>query len=375
MMDHYEILWAFCEASAWAENVEVVYQRIVDTASRCFEADNVSIHLVDLDDEHFVRRASHSSADVAKDYPSALAVSFGRLRMLFESHDLIIMDYLNPNDQDVIPPESIEEGYMSALSIPLYIGSGSIGMLSLAFKRPLPFDEDDLEFLKHLGRALGVLVDRVRLSKKDLELQMLKERKRLSSEIHDNIAQLISAIGIKADTAIECREEGDMEALENELDGLAEMTRRVTKMLRAEMLTLRTSLDEEGDIAAGIVDLLTDFHDRWGIEVNVENECAGRVVTADYVQLQLVRIVNEALQNVLRHARANRVDARLLIKDKVFAVSVKDDGVGFNITDVAPERLGLRIMHERALSAGGTLTIRSDSAGTEVYVEVPALIM
>ena len=132
MMDHYEILWAFCEASAWAENVEVVYQRIVDTASRCFEADNASIHLVDLDDEHFVRRASHSSADVAKDYPSALAVSFGRLRMLFESHDLIIMDYLNPNDQDVIPPESIEEGYMSALSIPLYIGSGSIGMLSSA---------------------------------------------------------------------------------------------------------------------------------------------------------------------------------------------------------------------------------------------------
>ena len=164
---------------------------------------------------------------------------------------------------------------------------------------------------------------------------MLKERKRLSSEIHDNIAQLVSAIGIKADTAIECREEGDMEALDEELDSLAEMTRRVTKMLRAEMLTLRTSLDEEGDVAAGIVELLTDFRDRWGITVDISNECAGRIVAADYVQLQLVRIVNEALQNVLRHAHADRVDARLLTKDKVFAVSIKDDGVGFNIGSVA----------------------------------------
>lgn len=248
-------------------------------------------------------------------------------------------------------------------------------MLSLSFKRALPFDDEDLVFLKSLGAALGSLVNRVLMTKKDVELQMLMERKRLSNEIHDNIAQLVSAIGIKVDTAIECREEDNLEALDEELDNLADMTRKVTKMLRAEMLTLRTTLDEGGDVAEGIRDLLLDFQDRWGIPVDYSNECRGRVVAAEYVQLQLVRIVNESLQNVLRHSKADRIEAALSSNDKVFKVSIRDNGVGFNIQAVAPERLGLRIMRERARSAGGELWIKSDSAGTEVVVEVPALIV
>ncbi len=373
--DRYAILWEFCQASAWADDPKTVYGRIVDTAVRCFKCDNVSLHLIDVDNHHFVRRAAYSDAGVENSALESVTIDVGRMRMLYESQDLIVMDYAHPNDQDVIPQEAIEAGYMSAVSIPLYVESGSIGMLSLAYKRSLPFDEEGLDFLRSLGSALGSMVNRVLMTKKDLELQMLKERKRLSSEIHDNIAQLVSAIGIKADTAIECREEGDLEALDEELDNLAEMTRKVTKMLRAEMLTLRASLDEGGDVAKGICELFEDFQSRWGIPVDCRNECAGRVVAAEYVQLQLVRIVNESLQNVLRHSKAHHVEAILSSKDKVFEVSIRDDGVGFNIEAVAPERLGLRIMKERARAAGGSLTLSSGSTGTQVVVEVPALIV
>ena len=373
--DRYAILWEFCQALAWADDPKTVYQRIVDTAVRAFDCESVSLHLIDVDSNYFIRRAAYSDNVSEIVGSGAVTLDVGRMRILYETQDLIIMDYDNPNGQDEIPEEAIDAGFKCAISIPLYIESGSIGMLSLSFKRPLPFDDEDLAFLKSLGAALGSLVNRVLMTKKDVELQMLMERKRLSNEIHDNIAQLVSAIGIKVDTAIECREDDDLEALDEELDNLAEMTRKVTKMLRAEMLTLRTTLDEGGDIADGIRDLLLDFQDRWGIQVEYSNECRGRVVAAEYVQLQLVRIVNESLQNVLRHSKADRIEAVLSSSGKVFKVSIRDNGVGFNIQAVAPERLGLRIMRERARSAGGELVLKSDSAGTEVVVEVPALIV
>ena len=373
--DRYAILWEFCQALAWADDPKTVYQRIVDTAVRAFDCESVSLHLIDVDSNYFIRRAAYSDNVSEIVGSGAVTLDVGRMRILYETQDLIIMDYDNPNGQDEIPEEAIDAGFKCAISIPLYIESGSIGMLSLSFKRALPFDDEDLAFLKSLGAALGSLVNRVLMTKKDVELQMLMERKRLSNEIHDNIAQLVSAIGIKVDTAIECREDDDLEALDEELDNLAEMTRKVTKMLRAEMLTLRTTLDEGGDIADGIRDLLLDFQDRWGIQVEYSNECRGRVVAAEYVQLQLVRIVNESLQNVLRHSKADRIEAVLSSSGKVFKVSIRDNGVGFNIQAVAPERLGLRIMRERARSAGGELVLKSDSAGTEVVVEVPALIV
>ena len=373
-LERFAILQSFCEAVAWAEDSNVVYQRIADTAVKCFGCDNVSLHLIDSNTMEYIVRAATSGNIPGAYQPSTLSVDTGRMRLIFESQDLIIMDYTNPNDQDVIPPEAILEGYKSAVSIPLYTEAGSIGMLSLTYKRPLPFDDDDLVFLKSLGRALGPLVNRILMSKKDLQLQILRERKRLSNEIHDNIAQLVSAIGIKADTAIECREEGDMEALDEELDNLAEMTRKVTKMLRAEMLALRAPLDEEDDIAESIRDLVFDFRDRWGIQVEVKDECDGRIITSEYAKLQLVRIVNESLQNVLRHSQADSVAVTITGKDKDFKVAIRDNGIGFKMSDVAPERLGLRIMKERALSAGGSLTIRSDSTGTEVIVSVPAMI-
>jgi NarL family two-component system sensor histidine kinase LiaS len=210
------------------------------------------------------------------------------------------------------------------------------------------------------------------MSKKDVELQMLRERKHLSSEIHDNLSQMVSALAIRADIAQSCLEDGDDEAHDRELEMLANQARQVTKVLREEMLSLRAPIEGAGDVVADVAERLDRFQSQWGIQTHFSTSNASHLVVSEYVRLQLARIVNECLQNVLRHSRATEVQVTLERKNGSVLISIRDNGQGFDVAAVAPERLGIRIMRERAASSGGSLSVVSGSSGTTVFIEVPA---
>ena len=246
-------------------------------------------------------------------------------------------------------------------------------MLSVVFVDELPFAEDDFDFLLEIGRILGTLVQRVQMSKKDLELKVLKERKQLSSEIHDNISQMVSALAIRADIASSCLDEGDLDALDSEIDAISMQARRVTKVLREEMLSLRTPIEGAGDVGADLAEILDRFESQWGIGVLLTVRDGEGIVVSEYVRLQLARIFNECLQNVLRHSRATQVQVVIGRKNNRVLISISDNGIGFDTASVAPERLGIKIMRERAASAGGKVSVASGSQGTTVFIEMPVV--
>lgn len=367
----YETLVAFCSAMEWAPDVSTVYQRIVDISSECLECDSAHLHLLDTDGERFVCHASRDVSELRVESSMPITKSLGRMANLMDFGELIIMDYMSPHEQDVIPKLAIELGYRSAISIPLKSSAGVFGMLNIVYKRTLPWSQDDYGFLLDIGSVLGTFVQRVQMSKKDLELQMLQERKQLSSEIHDNVSQMVSALALRADIATSCLDEGDLLGLATELDSLASQARQATKMLREEMLSLRTPIEGTGDVVSDISEALARFEDQWGFEVEVDNQIEGEAVVSDYARLQLVRIVHECLQNILRHSRASAIEVTLARRNGKALISIRDDGVGFDVAAVAPERLGIRIMRERAVSAGGSLSVVSSAQGTTVFIEMP----
>ena len=367
----FETLVAFCGAMEWAADSETVYQRIVDVSSEYFECDSAHLHLIDIDGKRFVKYASHDGSTLTASAEVTVTPNVGRMANLINNGELIIMDYERPHEDDVIPDAAIELGFRSAVSIPLSSSSGVLGMLTVVFRNELPFDGDDCDFLLEIGRILGTLVQRVQMSKKDLELQMLKERKHLSSEIHDNISQMVSALAIRADIASSCLDDGDMDALGSEIDAIGVQARQVTKVLREEMLSLRTPIEGAGDVGDDIAEILGRFEGQWGIEVAFTTKDADGVVVSEYARLQLARIINECLQNILRHSRATQVHVSLKRKNNLALISIRDNGVGFDVADVAPERLGIRIMRERAASAGGNVTVASGAQGTTVFIEMP----
>ncbi|HAM14738.1 MAG TPA: hypothetical protein DCP91_02510 [Eggerthellaceae bacterium] len=369
----FETLAAFCGAMEWTADPETIYQRIVDVSSEYFECDSAHLHLIDIDGKRFVKYASHDELVESAVAQVTVTPSVGRMANLLNFGELIVMDYEHPHEKDVIPDAAIELGYRSAVSIPLSSSSGVLGMLSVVFAEELPFAEDDFDFLLEIGRILGTLVQRVQMSKKDLEFKMLKERKQLSSEIHDNISQMVSALAIRADIASSCLDDGDLDALDSEIDAISVQARQVTKVLREEMISLRTPIEGAGDVGADLAEILDRFEGQWGIGVLLTvrgDEC---IVVSEYARLQLARIFNECLQNVLRHSRATQVQVVIGRKNNRVLISISDNGVGFDIARVAPERLGIKIMRERAASAGGKVSVASGSQGTTVFIEMPVV--
>ena len=369
----YETLYAFCQAMEWTANSAAVYQRIVDTSVEYLECDSAHLHLLDIDGQTFVRHAFNVDAALSNYVDKPINSSVGRMAALLESGDLIIMeDYAHPHAEDDIPAIALEMGYRSAISIPLNSSSGVLGMLSVVYRRELPWSQDDYEFLLEIGRVLGMLVQRVQMSKKDVELRVLRDRKQLSSEIHDNVSQLASAVAIRSDIAMTCLDEGDFEGLSHELEYVGDQARQLTKVLREEMLSLRTPIEGPGNVEENLRNVFARFKQQWGIPVKLESHCDAPVYVSEYVHLQLSRIINECLQNVLRHAHASTVNATLDRRNGSVFISLRDDGVGFDVGAVSSERLGIRIMRERAKSVGGNVTVVSGSQGTTVFIDMPA---
>lgn len=373
--DRFELLAALCASFEWASDADMVYRRLAVTAARCFECESAHIHLLEFDGYNLMRCASYFDPSVEEpDEHVAVTFDVGRMASLITSGDLIIMDYLHPHDEDVIPDLALEIGFKSGVSIPLSTPSGVVGMLTLGYNRARSWDAEDQRFLLEVGRALGVMVQRVQMSKKELELQMLRERKRLSSEIHDTVSQMVSALAIHADIAVECLGEGDAAGAKKEMGVVADQARQITKVLRQEMLSLRESIEGEGDLEEDIVGILERFEVQWGCKVVFAKEGDAETVVPEYARLQLSRIVNECLQNVVRHARASSVRVTLRRENGSAVLVIADDGIGFDPAAVAPERLGIRIMRERAASIGGSVSLESGDRGTMVTIKAPIMV-
>ena len=126
------------------------------------------------------------------------------------------------------------------------------------------------------------------------------------------------------------------------------------------------------DLVSAIADCVDDF--RQACQVKADLVVAGRCTLPRDKQIQAVRIVQEALVNVRRHAQAKSVQVKLSGDTEAIRIIIKDDGAGFDVYEVGADysHLGTMLMHERAQRSGGFLTLQSlPGRGTEVTVHYP----
>ncbi|HEX5273169.1 MAG TPA: PAS domain S-box protein, partial [Gemmataceae bacterium] len=200
-----------------------------------------------------------------------------------------------------------------------------------------------------------------------------EERHRIARELHDQMGQHLAALGL----GLKALKDGepDPSGDHGRLQQLQELTDLIGKEVHDLALKLRpTALDDLG-LPTALENYLEDWSARAGVEVDFQSagQEAGRLPPA--VETALYRAVQEALTNVLKHARARHVSVVLRrTTDQALAV-VEDDGCGFDpdaVTGAAAGRLGLLGMRERLGLVGGTLTVESTpGAGTTVIARVP----
>jgi signal transduction histidine kinase len=192
------------------------------------------------------------------------------------------------------------------------------------------------------------------------------ERQRIARDLHDSVSQSLFSTTLHVRTAqraLELEELDPTGSVGEELSEIGQLTRGALAEMRALIFELRPgALAEEASALSA----------REGLVIEVDGPGARLPVGPD-VEEQLYRLGQEALANVVKHARASSATVRIAVKDDTVLVEVSDDGRGFDPAAVGREHFGLRSMRGRVADLGGRLEVTSKlGRGTLLRVEVPA---
>jgi ligand-binding sensor domain-containing protein/signal transduction histidine kinase len=200
---------------------------------------------------------------------------------------------------------------------------------------------------------------------------VLDERNRIAREIHDNLAQDILGISVQLELVSRTMPGGE-EAARSHLDRARILVRSSIAEARRYVWDLRSQALESNDLPAALNETARRLTAETGVQAQVQVSGTFRPLTP-LVESNLLRIGQEAINNAVKHARANRILVNLKFDSKHVQLSVRDDGHGFDVEKQSKNgHFGLVGMHERAEQMGGTLLIRSGPGeGTEVVVDVP----
>ncbi len=255
-------------------------------------------------------------------------------------------------------------------SVPLQVSTGDelkrLGMLNVAGPEWRELEEDELNLLHTIGDLLGVAVERARLHARRLESAQTEERNRLAREIHDTIAQDLSAIAFQLEAAEALlAQQSDPERVRKSVSTALDLTRKGLEEARRSVLDLRAAPLEGRTLPAALAALAAET-----ATVTFESSPSS-VPLPPAVEVGLYRIAQEAIHNALRHAAAACVELRLEISTESVRLIVQDDGKGFP-EGASSGRFGLVGMRERARLLGGSFQVESSpGAGTRITAEVP----
>jgi signal transduction histidine kinase len=201
------------------------------------------------------------------------------------------------------------------------------------------------------------------------------ERQRIARDLHDSVSQSLFSTTLHLRTAQHALARGGLDAsgpVEEELSEIGQLTRGALAEMRALIFELRPgALAEEGLVAA-LTKQAAALSGREGLVIAVDGP-DGRLPLEPEVEEQLYRLGQEALANVVKHARASSATVHIAATDDTVSVEVSDDGRGFDPGVVGPEHFGLRSMRGRVADLEGRLKVRSTPGrGTVIRVEVPA---
>jgi signal transduction histidine kinase len=201
------------------------------------------------------------------------------------------------------------------------------------------------------------------------------ERQRIARDLHDSVSQSLFSTTLHVRTAQHAlaREGlGSTGSVGEELSEIGQLTRGALAEMRALIFELRPgALADEGLVAA-LTKQASALGAREGLAIEVDGP-DGRLPLEPEVDEQLYRLGQEALSNVVKHARASRATVRIAATDDTVSIEVADDGRGFDPAAVGPEHFGLRSMRGRVADLGGRLQVTSaPGRGTVLRVEVPA---
>jgi two-component system NarL family sensor kinase len=264
------------------------------------------------------------------------------------------------------------DGLRYHASIPLYAREKQLGVLNVASTDWRELSPDDLRLLYTIGDLLSIAIERSRLFARSAQMSIVEERNRLAREIHDTLAQGLTAVSLQLESADALLEaSADPERVRKAVRQALSLTRANLEEARRSVLDLRAAPLEGRTLMKALEALAQEASARGKTKVRFEASGDDRPLPVR-VEAGLYRIAQEALANVEQHARARLARLRLELTPEQALLRVWDNGQGFEPSQVPKDRYGLIGMNERARLLGGTLSLESSpGGGTCLEVTIP----
>ena len=303
--------------------------------------------------------------------------------------------------------QSLKREHVTALMhVPLITKGCALGSMCVGTREDLQFDSDEQSLLTAIGNQIAIAVENARLYAEVQRKERLRgelftkalaaqedERKRIARELHDEVSQSLTALLYEAEDGLEMDERP---TTQKRLQSICDLTQHTLNNIHKLIFDLRPSmLDQLGLIPAlrwlaetrlqvkGVrVAVSASSNSRWS-----DNDTDHRL--SPEIETALYRVIQEAINNIARHAAARNVEILLELDEKTARVSIKDDGIGFDLAELntAAARdldetdqslanntrgLGIIGMQERIELMGGELEIlTAPMTGTQIHIRVP----
>ena len=258
------------------------------------------------------------------------------------------------------------EGYQTLISFPLCSKNHTFGALTLFNRAHKEMDADLVQFLTCATNQLGLAIENARYQEEMEQVAILEERARLGRELHDNQAQMWGYLNLRTRGIIDMLQMGQVSQATVALRKMRGIIKESYEEVRRSIFDLRYSAPANGDLSTALQHYLEEYTLQCGIKTELTPTDSLVWQFAGVVEIQLLRIIQEALTNVRRHAQATKVRVSLERCEGGTVVRIEDNGQGLHHsreTITGRPRFGLQIMRERAESVGGQLNIGASRWG------------
>ena len=269
-----------------------------------------------------------------------------------------------------LPLETMFPNVCTWMGVPLIVKSKVIGMLSLAHEQPNYYKPQALNLVQAFANQVAIAIDNARLYQQAQEMAAMAERARLARELHDSVTQALYSVNLYADATRLALSSGKTYVAAENVRQLRSLAREAMSDMRLLIFELRPSILEEAGLVGALQVRLEAVEARSGFQTAFQVE--GERCLSPFVEAELYRVAQEALNNVIKHAQAKQVTVHLRFSEERLCLTIQDDGIGFDLETARQSGgLGLRSMEERVQQIGGNLTLETaPGKGTTLRIEV-----
>lgn len=362
-----EILYDIASTQSKARTLDELLENFLDTFVQLFDARAAMVRLV-TENGQFHLVASRGLSPEVVEREKLMSLDCSLCGITASSGSVHIQNGTLPCSA-ILGQSLLKDDCREFVAVPIQYHDQTLGVYNLLLDKPVSdFGDDLIDLLTSIGRHLGTAVEKARLDDNARRLAIIEERNMIGNELHDSLAQSLVSMRLHVKMLGEMLYKKDLHSAQYEVRRLHTALEEAHTSLRELLANFRSRMDERGLIPA-IEDMVMHFEEETGIASYFQNE-SGEVILSPPQEVQVFRIIQEALANIRKHSDAHT--ARVLMRREgpdTYLLLIEDDGQG--ILPATPsqrgEHLGLAIMRERAERLDGTLHIESEAGeGTRI---------